>query len=640
MIKPVRKVKIIVPKENREELLITLQKEEIVMLPKYEDSSVIDVTFEDEIISRATSAIRKLADFKKKSRKFFKYNTVKYQDFLNKQEERITLLEDTEKIFDELYFLKSEINEEQKLIDDVKPFRSLKYSTLELSNLLYVDVFLGYIPEMRYEYIKEYASRANQRYVLFEQNDKGYYVLLYLDKDESEKQLTQFERFGFVKLDIPVIPTTINEYIQKKQGLINRNNREIKRLEKELTKIADNKEFEFEILVDQMLSQKERKLVIYSETSNDIIFNGWIDETRVSELQSIVKKVTLGYQIEFEEPTSFDHVPTLIKNNKFVQPFESITNTYSVPNYREIDPNPIMSVWYFILFGLMVGDIGYGLIMVVSLGLYLKHKKPKGGLGDLLKVMFYSGFSTTIAGVIYGSLFGADFNLLKIIGNLFGQNWNSTLLQPMNDPMQMLIFSIAFGSLHILTGLGMKMVVTFRRKDYLTGLSEGLSWFLIILGLLGIGAGLIGNNLKALETIGIVLSITGLAVMLVFGGLKKKGVIGKIFGGFSGIFKVTSYLNDLLSYSRVLALALSSAVIAFTFNTLASLVQVNIFGILASVIVYLIGHIFNFAVSLLSAYVHGNRLQYLEFYGKFYQGGGYIFEPLTFKLKHINEIKN
>ena len=635
MIKPVRKVRIIVPKDKKEELLITLQKEEIVMISTHDDANIVDVSYEDEIVSRASNTLDKLGNYKKKSRKFFKYNKINYNDFLNKQEERIELLESTEKLFDDLHFLTSENKEEQKLIDEVFAFKHLKYTTKELSELLFVDVFLGFVPDNRWDFFKDYTSRVKQGFINFEENESGHHVLLYLDKEDSNKQLTQLERFGFVVKELPVIDETFSDYIKSKEKIINDNKVKINALESKLNKLADEKEIEFEILVDQMLSQKERKLVIYNETNADVIFDGWISNDHAGDLQSIVKKVTLEYQLEFEEPTKFDNVPTLLENNKFVQPFESITNSYSVPNYREIDPNPIMSIWYCILFGLMFGDIGYGLLLLIGTGVILKYKKPKGEFGSTVKIFFYASFATILAGIVYGSLFGV--NLVGIVGNWFGKTWEP-LLDPMYDPITMLIFSLGVGVLQLITGLVMRIVLSIKQKDIISGLSDGLSWLLILLGLSAFAVSLAGDSFKVLSNVGIVLIILGLAALLIFGGMKKKGVFGKIFGGLGGVAGITTYLSDILSYSRVLALALSSTVIAFTFNLLAGLIQGSFIGFVLSLVVYFIGHAFNFAISLLSAYVHGNRLQYLEFYNRFYQGGGYLFKPLTFDLKNINEI--
>ncbi|VEU80138.1 V-type ATP synthase subunit I [Haploplasma axanthum] len=640
MIKSVRKVKIIVPKESKEELLMTLQKEAIVMLPKHdENSGVIDVSNEDEVISRTNNALKKLGSYRKKNRKFFQYSTVKYENFVGGVNERLDLLNSIEEKFDQYNFLTSENKEEQKLINEVYPFKDLEYTTKELEDSLYVSFHLGYVPENRWDFFRDYSNRAGVSYVTYGTSELGHHILVYLDNDEEDKEINQLERFGFVLQELPILEEKFSQYIKKKQTIINNNNTKINEITTYFTNSTEE-DNELKILADQMIAQKSRRLVIYKENDKDVIFDGWISDEFAGSLQAIVKKVTLLYQLEFQEPTEYDYVPTLLKNNKFVTPFESITNTYSVPNYREIDPNPVMSIWYWIIFGLMIGDVGYGLMMLLVFGLFTKYKKPKGEFGQLVKIFFYSGITSIIAGILYGSFFGVDFNLFGIIGNIFGQNWNSVLLDPINETMTMLIFSIGLGVLHLITALVMKVILSVKQKDVITGIADGLSWIFILLGVSMFAA---ASILSLLKTIGIVFLIIGIVVLIVFKGLKKKGILGKIFGGFGGLFGVTSYLSDLLSYSRILALALSSGIIAYTMNLLAGLVNgngSNFIGIIISIPIYIGGHLFNFAMGLLSAYVHSSRLQYLEFYNKFYEGGGYLFEPLKFNTKYINEITN
>jgi len=640
VIKGVKKVRIIVPKDKKDELLVTLQKEAIVMLPKNDESAEnVNISYEDEIISRANSAIKKIGLYQKKGRKFFQHHEVKFEDFLSDINSRIKTLEKIEEKFIQNQFLEKEIEIEEKLINEVLPFNELNYTTQELSSANYISFFLGYVPGNRWDFFTDYTNRMQISYHLYETNSLGYHVLIYLQKLTADNLINQLERFGFNKVKIPIIDKKISQYISDKQKIIDNNKKMINDSINYFTQCVAE-ENELKILADQMLARKERKLIIYEENENDVIFDGWISNDNIKILQNIVKKITLGYQIEFNQANEFDNVPTLLKNNKFVEPFESITNTYSVPNYREIDPNPIMSIWYWIIFGLMIGDIGYGILMIVGCFTFLKYKKPKGEFAKLMKIFAYSGITSIFAGILYGSFFGVDFNLLKIIGSIFNQNWNSTLLDPINDTMTMLIFSIALGIVHLISALVMKILLSIKQKDLLTGFADGVSWILILIGISIIA---ISMKIKSLSIFGIIFILIGVLVLIVAKGLKQKGILGKIFGGFSGLFKVTSYLSDLLSYSRILALALSSGIIAFTMNLLAGLVNGNgssIIGIFFSIPIYIVGHIFNFAMGLLSAYVHGSRLQYLEFYGKFYEGGGILFVPLQFNNKYINEITN
>ncbi|MDY0277637.1 MAG: V-type ATP synthase subunit I [Acholeplasma sp.] len=624
MIKEVQKVKIIVPKDKKDALLLTLQKEETVMLTTLDDSSV-DITYEEEIISRATNIIKKMSSHIKRNRKFFHYDVVKYDVFVNHFDERLTLLEEIESKFDELNFLQSENRDETKLIDDVKAYKSLKHTTKDLSNSRYVSFYFGYVPENRWEFFNSYCSRVGVDYVDCSYDDYGHHLVVYLDNDDVEVKHNQLKRFGFVERELPIIDIKIADYIEQKDKLIKNNNDKIKKIEKFLAN-ASNEEYELKVLVDQMYAQIDRKRVVYKEDEKDVSFNGWISVEDAMELQAVVKNITLEYQLEFDAPSEFDDVPTLLKNNKFIEPFESITNTYSVPNYREIDPNPAMSFWYWLIFGIMMGDIGYGIIMMVGFGLFSKYKKPKGEFGQLVKVLAFSGLTATLAGFAFGSLFGVDLPY-------------TPLINPSKDPMKMLIFSIGLGIIHLTSALVMKVRLAIKQKDYIDGVASGLSWIFILVGLalfaLNLGLSL---NTSALKTIALIVIIIGVVLLIVFSGLKKKGIFGKIFGGFGGLFGVTSYLSDILSYSRILALVLSSGIIASTMNMLAGLLQGNPISFVFSLLVYVAGHAFNFVMGLLSAYVHTGRLQYLEFYGKFFEGGGYLFAPLKFNTKYINEI--
>ncbi len=205
----------------------------------------------------------------------------------------------------------------------------------------------------------------------------------------------------------------------------------------------------------------------------------------------------------------------------------------------------------------------------------------------------------------------------------------------------MLGFSLVFGILHIINGLGFKMAILIKRKDYIGAIADGLSWILILIGLVFVAAQIIiWTSLVVLSYIGLGLAGLGAVILLVLAGRKSKNIFGKIFGGLGALYKSTSYISDILSYSRILALSLSTAVIASTMNLLAGMIQGSVVGIILSIFVYLIGHIFNFAMGMLSTYVHDGRLQYIEFFGKFYEGGGYLFEPFAIRLKHINEISD
>jgi V/A-type H+-transporting ATPase subunit I len=198
-----------------------------------------------------------------------------------------------------------------------------------------------------------------------------------------------------------------------------------------------------------------------------------------------------------------------------------------------------------------------------------------------------------------------------------------------------------FGVLHIINGLGFKFALLIRRKDYVGAIADALSWILILVGLVLFAAQLvIWTSASLLSYIGLGFAGVGALLLFFLAGRKSKNIFGKVLGGLGALYKSTSYVSDILSYSRILALSLSSAVIASTMNLLAGMIQGSVIGFILSLLVYLVGHVFNFVMSMLSAYVHDGRLQYIEFFGKFYEGGGYLFEPFSIRLKQISEISD
>jgi V/A-type H+-transporting ATPase subunit I len=233
-------------------------------------------------------------------------------------------------------------------------------------------------------------------------------------------------------------------------------------------------------------------------------------------------------------------------------------------------------------------------------------------------VFFYAGIATILWGAAYGSYFGFTVK--------------PNLIEPMNDPLKMLIVSLAVGGLHIITGILIKAYDDIRRGRYFDALFDQFSWVLILAGL-----GML--FVPGLDAVGGALAVTGAAIILVTGGRKSKGVFGKLFGGLGGLYNVTGYLSDILSYSRILALSLSTAIIGWVMNMLAGMFTGSAFGYIIGAVIFIVGHLFNLVMGILSAYVHDLRLQFIEFFNRFYQGGGYPFEPLSLKLQYVDKVK-
>lgn len=635
MIVKVKKAKIFVMEENTADLLLTLQKNEIFMATSKLDAKSIDVKEEQDIIVRATNVLEKLSKYMEK-KPFFDYFTVPYEQFINEDEKRLNLLSSLENNFDEIVSLKDKIKNLSNELNLLNPFKNMNYITKDLNKTIYVSFIFGFIKETELDSTSNFLKENSAEFEKYELTDLGYPVVIAVDKDNYDVVLEELNKLNFNQINLPSLDVKVIERLDQISELINNYSEKIAYIETEL-KTNKTNDLELKILIDQLTAKIERMTVGFLKTEETVYIEGYVREDMVDRLHEVVKSVTTEYDLDITEPGANEEVPTATKNNTFVKNHEVITNMYSVPSTNDVDPNPVMSVWYFLIFGIMMGDVGYGLLMVVLLGLFIKLKKPKGTFSQLVHVLYYAGYTSIFAGIIFGSVFGFSVDFISYIGKIFGQdNWKSFSM--MDNILTMLVLSIGIGVLHLTSGLVLKVKVSLKHNDILTALADGFSWIFILVGgsIAVIFATLVKVNILMYVGLGFV--AIGFILILALAGREKKGAFSKVASGLGGLYNSANYLSDLLSYSRILALALSSAVIAETMNTLAALVQGNFVGIIFSVLIYLIGHTFNFAMGMLSAYVHDSRLQYIEFFGKFYEGGGTEFMPLKFDTKHINEI--
>ncbi len=360
-------------------------------------------------------------------------------------------------------------------------------------------------------------------------------------------------------------------------------------------------------------------------TAKTVILTGWFPKREEARLTKLFESYGAAYEIR--DPSDDEEPPTLTYNSKMVEPYSMITNMYSAPAYRGIDPNPFMAPFFAIFFGIMFSDAAYGILLTLVGAIVLLKFKPRGGVRQMMSMAVMCGITTFIWGVLFGGFFGdAIPTIYKMItGNEFA--WEMALwFNPMEDPMSMLVFSFAFGGIHIFAGMAIQAYMMIRDGNILGAVFDIGSWWVLFGGII--------FALVGLTDIGLILIGVGALALLLTQGRHEKKFLKKITKGLSSLYDITSYLGDILSYSRLLALSLATAVIASVINTMGAMT-----GPIGFVIVFLIGHTFNIAVNLIGTYVHTSRLQYVEFFGKFYQGGGEIFSPLDTKTKYVDIVK-
>lgn len=372
---------------------------------------------------------------------------------------------------------------------------------------------------------------------------------------------------------------------------------------------------------------------------------GYLPANEAPEIEQQLQK-RFGAAVEIAEPDPEADVPVLLKNNAFTTPVESVVEAYSMPAKGELDPSVVMSLFYYLLFGLMLSDAGYGVLIVLACSICLtKFKNMESSMKNTLKMFLYCGISTMFWGFLQGSFFGDVVGV--VASTFFGSNvaLGPLWFAPLDDPMRMLLFALLLGIIHLFCGLAMNMAQHFKNKEYREIFYDGIFWYLLIGGLVlllttsSMFADVAGFQL-ALPPVGMTILkgaiLAGALGIILTSGRDSKNWVVRILRGLYGLYGATGYLSDILSYSRLLALGLATGVIGTVINKMAGMAAEPLggFGIIVFVIIFLLGHAINLGINLLGAYVHTNRLQFVEFFGKFYNGGGRKFEPFAAHTKY------
>lgn len=353
--------------------------------------------------------------------------------------------------------------------------------------------------------------------------------------------------------------------------------------------------------------------------------SGWVPEKSVLRVTRLLEK--RGDAYSFRDPEEGEEPPVLLDNPTVFASFEPVIGLYSLPAYGSFDPTSVMSIFYVLIFGLMFADVGYGLLVTLVCMLGLKLINPDGSLRKFLRMFAYCGVSCAVMGALFGGYFG-DLPV-QIMTNIMGvENAESPALwfDMVSNPMLFLVVSLVAGAVHLFAALGVKFYVLAKKGKLLDAVFDAGSWMLLF-----IGAGVFMLS----STAGVIIVIASLLMLVLTQGRHEKNIVMKLFKGVSSLYDIVGYISDLLSYSRILALGLASAVIASVFNILGTMAGPGIGSVIGLLLVFLIGHPLNLAINLLGTFVHTSRLQYIEFFGKFYEDGGRPFEPLTQSTKYV-----
>ena len=454
-------------------------------------------------------------------------------------------------------------------------------------------------------------------------DQQSLYLLVFVHKCAAEAVGAALREAGFALTTFDGVQGTAAENIRRTDEAIAACEQQDAEKLAELTALAEQKpalQLAFDRCTQEISKAQAADRLVHSEKT--FCLGGWVPCEDVGKLEALLSGFCCAWELTDPAPEEYPDVPVELKNNKLTWPLNMVTEMYSLPAYDGVDPNPLMAPFFILFYGIMMADMGYGLLMILASIIITKKSRPKGTSGQMFGLMFSCGISTFLMGALTGGFFG-DFlpQLVGIIDPDTTFKALPSLFTPLDDTITILIGAMALGFVQIVTGMAISFVEKIKKGQIMDAIWEELTWWVVFAGI----------ACMALGVTNIVLYV-GLAMVVVGSGWSAKG-FGKVTAIFGSVYNhVTGYFGDILSYSRLMTLMLAGSVIASVFNTLGAIPgNVVIFLIISA-----LGNGLNFALNLLSCYVHDLRLQCLEYFGKFYQDGGKPFEPLAINTKYVD----
>ncbi len=547
-----------------------------------------------------------------------------------------------------LYSRYSEISEEEnRLKEERKAIFYLKNFPFELEILNGTERTYSLVLRFRNldlaRFLREESDLRSRIYVETFETEKNFskvFVLLMRDDLpylEEELKRYKVERFvtdkhfvGFVEEEVERITRRLSDLSQEKKIITSK----LREMSGEHLSVQILSEYYL------LMNDKEKAISNFIESESLVLSKGYVKSSQVKELLMGIESKDTYVMISDPEPDDF--VPVALKNNLIFRPFEFLVRLFGVPSYGNIDPTPLVAMLFSVFFGIALGDAFYGLALALFGCIFAVKYRKNLPARNFFSIMLYGGVMSIVVGLLTGSCAGNFFS--TYFPNSFLTK-SLSLIQVIdtNSPsgsVSFLVFAIGLGILSQLLGVLMSVIVKIRQKDVLNALFNGVGWLLFLPGLILM---FFVRTFPYLRTIDNIILYTGLAFLLLGGWISVRSLIFKPIAalvnlyGIRSSYGITSFLGDALSYSRLFALGLSSSILASSFNLMARAISdmFGSFGIVPLVVILLATHGLTLVMNVLGSFIHSMRLNFLEFFGRFYDIGSYEFKPFGLSFRNI-----
>lgn len=554
------------------------------------------------------------------------------EGFLDNTEKKI--LEKEEKL--------QTLNEEkEKLNSDLEKldyFTGINFNLDNLGESEYLIVKIGLTKDL--DFIKEKLGKIETSTFFSKQfgtKKKIQWAVLIVAHKAHQSEIEKISKVALTEFSFDASEGQPKDVVKHLKKQIKEIDKKRKKIISELQVYTKKQLSDLLALREEIQLEKIRKEISsnFAKTNSSYVIKGWILEKDEKTFNDFIKSAAGQYVIcDFENPSSEkDSPPTFMKTPRWSEGFKGLVSMFGTPKYNEINPTIIMGLFFVLFFGVMLGDAGYGsVILILSLFGYFKLGKHSDMFRDWSFMGIWMGLVTTIFGLLTNSFFGNLFQTFiyndpeAYIYNfeLFGMQIRP-IVDPIKDPISILVLALILGLVHLNIGIILGIVQAFKDKEYKEMITGKACWIP-----LQIGGGIL--ILKSILGFSFAEPLIIMSYALVIIG------IAQLFidSGPIGFFDITGYVGDWLSYARLLALGLATVGMALAFNEVAKLIgnMIPVIGFAITIIIVIFAHLINLGLQALGAGIHSLRLQYVEFFNRFYEGGGTEFSPFKIKRKY------